>query len=114
MRATRALLRRRTPLMRQRAELLGPVQHTHAPSTRPEIGKKIASKANPEGGAERFADAAGHKTIAVDLALITYEDTRLKDLALSILTTAQHHDAKTLYLLHPGPGIGTIRSLVVL
>jgi hypothetical protein len=37
----------------------------------PDIGKNIASKANREGVAERFHDPAVHKTIAVDLALIT-------------------------------------------
>jgi hypothetical protein len=38
----------------------------------PDIGKKIAYKANREGVAERVEQAAVPKTIAVDLALITY------------------------------------------
>jgi hypothetical protein len=44
-------------------------------------------------------DAAVQKTIEVDLALITYDDERLKDLELTILKTAKRHDANTLYLL---------------
>jgi hypothetical protein len=48
----------------------------------PEIGKKIAYKANRQGVAERFEEAAVQKTIEVDLALITYDDERLKDLEL--------------------------------
>ena len=114
MRATRDLLRRRTPLMRKRAALLSHVQNTNSQYNLPEIGKKIAYKANRTGVAERFDDAAVQKTIAVDLALITYDDALLKDLELSLLKTAKHHDAHTLYLLHTVPGIGKILSLVLL
>ena len=114
MRATRDLLRRRTHLMRKRAELLAHVQNTHSQYHLPEIGKKIAYKANREGVAERFAEAAVQKTIEVDLALITYYDQLLKDLELSILKTAKDHDPHTLYLLQTVPGIGKILSLVLL
>jgi hypothetical protein len=44
MRATRDLLRRRTHLMRKRAELLAHVQNTNHQYNLPEIGKKIAYK----------------------------------------------------------------------
>src|SRR5215471_16209046 len=54
MRATRDLLRRRTHLMRQRAELLAHVQQTNSQYNLPEIGKKIAYKANRDGVADRF------------------------------------------------------------
>jgi transposase len=113
MRATRDLLRRRTHLMRKRAELLAPVQHTNAPYNLPDIGKKIAYKTNREGVANRFTDLAGQKKIEVDLALITYDDALLSDLALYILKTARQHEANTRYLLHTGPGIGKILSLVL-
>jgi len=113
-RVTRDLLRRRTHLMRQRAELLAHVQNTNSQYNLPEIGKKIAYKANREGVAERFDDAAVQKTIEVDLALITYDDELLKDLELYILNTAKQHDAHTLYLLQTVPGIGKILSLVLL
>ena len=52
--ATRALLRRRRPRMRKRAELLTHVQPTNCPYNVPEMGKKIAYKATRAGGAERF------------------------------------------------------------
>jgi transposase len=71
MRATRDLLRRRTHLMRKRADLLAHVQHTNSQYNLPEIGKKIAYKANRAGVAERFDDPAVQKTIEVDLSLIT-------------------------------------------
>ena len=65
-----------------------------------------------EGVAERFNDPAVHKTIEVDLALITYYDELLRDLELSIVKTAKQHEAHTLYLLQTVPGIGKILSLV--
>jgi len=113
-RATRDRLRRRTPLLRTRAELLAHVQNTNSQYNLPEIGKKLAYKANRDGVAERFEEAAVHKTLAVDLGLITYDDELLKDLELSLLKTAKQHEAQTLYLLQTVPGIGKILSLVLL
>src|SRR5439155_16815436 len=63
MRATRDLLRRRMHLVRKRAELLAHVQNTNSQYNLPEIGKKIASKANRDGVAERFPDPAAQKSI---------------------------------------------------
>src|SRR5262249_37282833 len=114
MRATRDLLRRRMHLAHKRAELLAHVQNTNSQYNLPAIGKKIAYKANREGVAERFADPAVQKSIEVDLALITYYDELLRDVELTILNTAKHHDANTLYLLQTVPGIGKILSLVLL
>src|SRR5215467_8484973 len=105
-RATRDLLRRRTHLMRKRAELLAHVQNTNSQDNLPEIGKKIAYKANREGVAERFDDAAVQKTMAVDLELITYYDQMLSDLELFILQTAKQHDAQSLYRPQSVPGMG--------
>lgn len=82
MRATRDLLRRRTYLMRKRAALLAHVQQTKSQDNLPEIGQKIAYKANRAGVAERFHEAAVPKTIEVDLALIPSDDALLKDLEL--------------------------------
>jgi transposase len=108
MRATRDLLRRRIHLMRKRADLLAHVQHTNSQYNLPEIGKNIADKANRGGVAERFADPAVHKSIEVDLALITSDDQLLTDLELSIVKTAKHHDAHTFYRLRSVPGVGKI------
>src|SRR5215470_14241056 len=58
MRTTRDLLRRRTHLMRKRADLLAHGHHTNSQYHLPEIGQKIAYQANRAGGAERFDDAA--------------------------------------------------------
>jgi transposase len=114
MRATRDLLRRRIHLMRKRAELLGHIQQTNSQYNLPDIGKKIAYKANRDGVAERCADPAVPKSIDVDLALIGHYDALLRDLELSILNAAQQHDANTLYLLRTVPGMGESLSLVLL
>jgi transposase len=114
MRATRDLLRRRTHLMRKRAELLAPVQNTNSQYNLPESGKKIAYKANREGVADRFPALAVPKNIEVDLALITSYDKLLSALELYILKTAKQPDAHTLSLLQTVPGIGKILSLVLL
>src|SRR5919201_578620 len=114
MRATRDLLRRRMHLMRKRAELLGHIQNTNSQYNLPEIGKKLAYKANRDGIAERFPDPAVQKSIEVDLALIDRYDRLLRDMELTVLKTAKQHDANTLYLLRTVPGIGEILSLVLL
>jgi hypothetical protein len=87
MRATRDLLRRRIRFMRKRAELLTHVQQTNRQHNLPEIGKKIACKANRDGVAERFPEPAVQKSIAVDLALIGHYDHRLRDVELSVLSS---------------------------
>jgi transposase len=114
MRATRDLLRRRTHLMRTRAELLAHVQKTNSHYNLPALGTKIAYKANRDGVAQRFAEPAVQKSIAVDLALLTYYDHLLGDLELSVVQAATHHEANTLYLLQTVPGIGKILRLVLL
>src|SRR6266850_6262159 len=112
MRATRDLLRRRMPLARQRGELLAHVHNTNSQDNLPAIGKKIASKANRDGVAERFADPAVQKSIAVDLALITDDDALRRDVELPSVQTAKPQDANTLYLLQTVPGIGKMLRLV--
>ena len=114
LRATRDLLRRRMHLMRKRAELLTHIQNTNSQYNLPEIGKKIAYKANRAGVAARFADPTVPKSIEVDLALIRHDDSLLRDMELSGLTTAQEHHTHTRCLLRTGPGIGEILSLVLL
>jgi transposase len=113
-RATRDLLRRHLPLARKRGKLLPPVHNPNSQYNLPAIGKKIAYKTNRDGVAERFADPAVPQSIEVALALITYYAALLRDVELPIVTTAKHHDAQTLYLLHTVPGIGKILRLVLL
>jgi transposase len=114
MRATRDLLRRRMHLMRHRAGLLAHIQNTNSQYNLPQIGKKLAYKANREGVAERFPEPAVQKSIAVDLTLIGSYDRLLTALELDIVNTAKAHDAQTFYRLRSIPGVGKILALVLL
>lgn len=113
MRATRDL-RRRIHCLRKRAELPAHIQQTKSQYNLPEIGKKIAYKANRDGVAARFPAPAVQQSMEVDLALIGHDAQLLRDVELSIGRTATHHDATTLYLRRTVPGIGDILRLVLL
>ena len=113
-RSTRDRLRRRTYFMRQRAERLTPVQHTHSPSNLPEIGQKIAYRANRSGVAERFPDPVVQTSIETDLAFIDFYDTRLSQLELFITRQGKGHDAHSFYLPRTVPGLGKILALTLL
>jgi transposase len=114
MRATRDLLRRRMHLMRKRAELLAHIHNTHSQYNLPEIGKKMAYKANRAGVAERFPAPAVQKSMEVDLALIDYDDPLLNDVELSSVRLAKQHDPDTFYRRQSVPGIGKSLRLVLL
>ncbi len=73
-RATRALLRRRCPLMRQRAELLAHRQNTNSQYHLPEIGKKVAYKANRAGVEARLQSVPGIGQILALLRLYEIQD----------------------------------------
>jgi len=55
-----------------------------------------------------------HKSVEVDLTLIDHDDHLLNGVEVSMLNTAQQHDAHTVYLLRTVPGIGKILRLVLL
>jgi transposase len=114
MRATRDLLRRRCHLMRKRAELLAHIQNTNSQYNLPEIGKKLAYKANREGVEEHFPDPSVRKTIELDVALIDHYDKLLGEVELYITRTAKGHDVQTFARLQSVPGIGQILALVIL
>lgn len=114
MRATRDLLRRRMHLMHKRAELLAHIQNTNSQYNLPEIGVKIAYKANRVGIAERFSQPAVARSIALDIALIDHYDQLLRELELYILRTAKEHDPDSFYRLKSIYGVGKILSLVLL
>jgi transposase len=114
MRATRDLLRRRCHLMHKRAELLAHIQNTNSSYHLPEIGKKVAYKANREGVAEHFPAPSVRKTIELDLTLIDHYDKLLSEVELYITRTAKGHDVQTFSRLQSVPGIGKILALVIL
>jgi len=114
MRATRDLLRRRCHLMRKRAELLAHIQNTNSQYNLPEIGKKLAYKANREGVEDHFPEPSVRKTIEMDVSLIDHYDKLLGEGELYITRTAKGHDAQSFSRLQSVPGIGQILALVIL
>lgn len=114
MRATRDLLRRRCHLVHKRAELLAHIQNTNSQYNLPEIGKKLAYKANREGVEEHFPDPSVRKMIAVDVSLIEHYDQLLGEVELYITRTAKTHAVQTFARLQSVPGIGQILALVLL
>jgi transposase len=113
-RATRDLLRRRCPLVRKRAELLAHIQNTTSQYNLPEIGKKLAYKANREGVEDPFPDPRVRKTIEVDVSLIDHYDQVLREVELSLTRTAKVHDGQSFSRPQSVPGIGQILALVLL
>ena len=113
-RATRDLLRRRCHLVQKRAELLAHMQNTNSQYNLPEIGKKLAYKANRAGVEEHFPDPSVRKTIEVDLALLDHYDQVLREMELYITRSAKVHDGQTFTRLQSVPGIGQILALVIL
>jgi transposase len=114
MRATRHLLRRRMPLMRHRAGLRAPIPNTPSQYNLPQIGTKLAYKANRGGGAERLSEPAVQPSLAVDLTRIGSYARRRTALALELVTTAQGPGAQTVSRLRSSPGVGNILALVLL
>jgi transposase len=113
MRATRDLVRRRCHLGQKRAERLAHIQNPTSQYHLPEIGKKLASKANREGVEDPFPDPSVRKTIAVAVALIDHYDPLLGEVELSITRTAKTHDVQTFARLPSVPGIGPILARVI-
>jgi len=114
MRATRDLLRRRTYLVRKRADLLAHIQNTNSQCNLPEFGQRIARKTHRDGVAEQFADPAVRRSIEVDLELIEHFDRLIWNLEAFILRSAKQHDPQAVHLLRTAHGIGKVLSLVIL
>jgi transposase len=114
MRPARDLLRRRTYLVRKRADLLGHIQNTNAQYNLPEFGKKIAHKMHREGISELFPHPEVRRSIEIDVELIDHLDRILEGLRREIQRIATRHDPQALALLKTVHGVGSVLSLVIL
>lgn len=99
MRATRDLLRRRTHLVRKRAELFAHIQNTRSQYNLPDPLGRIAKPQNREGVAERFNDPSAQKNVAVDLEMIGAYDRIIEPLERELIKTANGHNALFYHLL---------------
>ncbi len=114
MRATRDLLRRRCHLARKRVELLAHIHNTNRQYHLPEIGKRLANKANREDVAAHFPHPSVRKPIEVDVSLIDHYAHLLGEVELDLTRSAKVHEVQTFARLQSVPGIGQILALVIL
>jgi transposase len=116
MRETRDLLRRRTFLVRRRAEALVHLTNTTSQYNLPPFPKKLAYAANRAelNIPERFSDPSVRKNVGVDLALIDAYGAQIADLELYLSRTAKVDDPQASRRLRSVPGIGKILALVLL
>ena len=92
MRPTRVLLRRRTYMVRKRAELLGHIQNTNSQYNLPAFRRNLASKCHRVGVAEHFPNLTVRKSIQANLILIELYSQLIRELELYIVRTAKEHD----------------------
>jgi|SRR5216684_3578974 len=113
MRATRDRFRRRCHRAHKRAELVAHLQNTNRQYHLPEIGQKLASKANREGGEDHCPEPSGRKTIAVEVSLIAHDDQLRGAVELSMTRSAKPHEVQPCARLPSVPGIGQRLALVI-
>ena len=95
-RATRDLLRRRSYLLRRRADLLSHVQLTRHQYNVPAVKKRITYKSNRDGITERFSDEVVQTNVSVDLALIAALEAQIRPLEHQLAGQAKIHDQQAL------------------
>src|SRR5258708_11012475 len=116
MRATRDLLRRRSFVVRRRADLLAPLVNTNSQYNLPALNKKLVYPGNRGelNLPERFTEPSARKMVECDLALIDALDAQIHELERHLIRTAKVHDAQAYARLQSIPGIGKVLGLVLL
>ena len=113
MRATRDLLRRRARLVRIRSELLGHVQLTKYQYNLAPFKKKIAYRAGRQGVAERFEEGIVRRNVELDISVIDYLESAIKNQEKYLITQTQLYDGQAFFLLRSVPGIGVILAMTI-
>jgi transposase len=115
MRATRDLLRRRTYLVRKRAELLAHLQMTFLQYNLAPPAQKLCYAANRAGlDLAVFPDASTRSMLAADLAIVTALGQQVQRLEAELVRTAKVHDPQAFHRLRTVPGIGPVLALILL
>jgi transposase len=114
-RETRDLLRRRTFLVRQRAQFLAHVQNTNSQYNLAPFAKKLTYAGNRSADlAERFPHESTRRAVVADLAMVEHLDEQIGALELYLTRSAKVDDPFTFHLLRSVPGIGKILALTLL
>src|SRR5262249_37833825 len=116
MREARDLLRRRTFLVRRRAEALVHLTNTNSQYNLPPFPKKLAYAANREelNLPERSPAPSARKNAELDLALVDAYDRQISPVKLSLTRTAKVDDPQAFHRLLSVPGVGRILALIFL
>ncbi len=116
LRETRDVLRRRTFLVRHRAQFLTHVVNTNSQYNLPVFSAKLSYKGNRdvEEIVQRFPHESVKMSIRADLAMIDHLDEQVKLLESYLTRTAKVDDAVVFHLLRTVPGIGPILALILL
>jgi transposase len=116
MRATRDLLRRRTFLVRRRAELLAHLVNTNSQYNLPPLTQKLCYATNRHDLdlPARFTDPSVRQSVQADLALIDAFDERIRHLELYLTRTAKVDDPQAYQRLRSIPGVGAVLALIFL
>jgi len=114
MRGTRDLLRRRTLLVRRRAELLAHVQNTFTQYNVSTASGKGRDRLREEDMFVSFEDPSTRMMLTADVQVIKQLDTTIAEVEDHVLKHARIHDPARMYLLKTIPGIGKVLSLVML
>jgi transposase len=116
LRETRDLLRRRTFLVRQRAQFLTHIQNTNSQYNLPPLNKRLsyaAHRADPDL-IQRFPFESVQRSVRTDLRLIDTLDDAIRELELYLTRSAKIDDPRTYHLLRTIPGIGPVLALILL
>lgn len=114
MRATRDLLRRRTFLVRRRAELLAHIKNTHTQYNVPIPGGELKRTAKKIDLTKPFDDPSTKKIIEVDLNLVQDYDRQISQLELHLVRNAKVHDPQMFHRLQTIPGLGQVLALTMM
>src|SRR5262249_44046580 len=116
MRETRDLLRRRTFLVRKRAEALVHLQNTNSQYNHPPLTKKLSYAKNRAelDFPARFADPSVRQNVEVDLALLDTYARPAGEPDLSRAPPAKVDDPQASHPLRSIPGVGKVLALILL
>ena len=114
-RQTRDLLRRRSFVVRPRAQLIAHIQNTNSQFNHPPFSKKLTYAGNRTAEiAERFGDPSTKLGVEADLGLIAGYDGQIAAIERHLTKNARIDDPVTFGPLRTVPGIGPILGLVLL
>jgi transposase len=116
MRETRDLLRRRTFLVRRRAEALVHLTNLNSQYNLPPFPKKLAYAANRQelNLPGRFTDPSVRTNVELDLTLVDTYDRQIGAVELYLTRTAKVDDPQAYHRLLSVPGVGKVLALILL